>query len=244
MMKKLFDDLQASWEQRNWKKLVGTIALLGVVAGVLIWLGVKLVSFVAVRFEIIMLIVGGYASLWYWLSTKRADKQKKLAEQQAQESEAAEQLKRLRAEKNYAIIAETLFTILLHTSNVLQLHQPDSPQRLHSPGRILTGDTFVKYRYQVLKNTPTVDVRLIQEVLQKEIDSRVATKEIGLSNGSYSYHGNLYSIYQVVAVQEIGNYCNIDLAIADDVVCAYLENCAYIELERQESILHMEDNTF
>lgn len=247
-LKKLLNDIRTA---PPWQTIL-LVALAAVAVGGACWLLLILLQYIAENKEFFVntlttigVIIGIF---YYWRYDKRqkAEKeQKRKQDEQTYLAEAERQQQLARADKKYKRLCGCLFTVLTSVSENVGLVRPDRPERLHSPGKILDAGNFLQYRYQCLKRSKEIDEQAIMHILQEEIDNRMNANEWGFKTTTFPYKGELYSIIQVVNMEDCGNYLHIDLAIANENVCAYILNMAYARFEDANTFAQVpEDDDF
>lgn len=235
MMQKLLTYFTEAWHNRQRGRIalccLGLVAIIALAA----WMVSALLLFLASKFDVIMLVGGGTFVAWYCIYATNLEKKQKAAVVQKQMDEAEQLRQQQLQNRNYDQLCIPLFTVLRSVGAMLGFQPPEQPKRLHHASKVIPCGSFAKYRYEVLR-IGEVTPATACAVLQQELDSRIQSGELGLATQKHPYKGSFYSILQVMGVEDVGTVCYIDLAIASDEVCAYLESREYVKLDQKSSI--------
>lgn len=243
-MQKLLDEFRQAYSNKNYLKLslYSLLALLTLLASTMLtyYIGVGIYSFIAMRFEALIAILGAYLLIYFWLREKRSKKEEQEKNILLQANAAQQSAEKALCESNYTIIRQCLFSTLAENASVLNLVKPERISELDSPSQtILKGNVYM-CQFVVLKKGES-DPQNIKEILQIRLAQKLNALEFaGITQTTYIHNGNAYPILCIDEVNDIGTYIQIDIAWASENYCNLLNartQARFLNMQPQKSII-------
>lgn len=147
-------------------------------------------------------------------------------------------------ESTYNMIRKNLCSVIGDIADVTRLRKPASLSQMDCPTHYDVVAKAVIYHFLVLKQSGEIDTFSIIGILQNAIEQRLNNNEVeGITQTAYFYNGQVYPSIMVDNVQDLGNYIQIDIAIASEYYCKYRERRIYNNMN-QTGIIKPKDKDF
>lgn len=213
MFIKIKEYLLNLWNEKRYGMLIFLliISALGIV--ITIQLFAIFVSFIAKKFDLILLLgTICFVSYWYLKSKNdRLPKEKTKSDNCFIEEELHE--------NNYILLRKCLFQLLEDSADILNLKK-SRVSELDSPSKIIVKGNLYTYQYIVLKKGD-IDCKTIENVLQQRINQKLENFEFeGITQTKHIWNGFNYPIIKLHSVKDTGSYIQIELVFTSD---KYLE---------------------
>lgn len=226
MIDKFTKKLQELYREKNYPKLIplSVAALLAsfLLIAITYYIVMHVFSFIAMRFEAVLIIVGAYVTLILWWK----DKQRKRTEQEqsalSQTIMAEQTAEKALCESNYNTTRQCLYSTLSENAGILNLQKPDRLSELDSPSKTVQKGNIYMCQFVVVKNGECSPEK-IKEMLQMRITQKLSAQEFcGITQTTYIYNGIAYPILCIDEVRDNGTYVQIDIAWASENYCNLL----------------------
>jgi len=141
------------------------------------------------------------------------------------------------------MLRKNLCSILGDIGDITRLRKPATLSQMDSPTHFDIKSKAVIYHFLALKQSDEIDTFSIVGIIQNAIEQRLNNNEIeGITQMAFFYNGQVYPSIMIDNVQDLGNYVQIDMAIASDFYCKYRERRIYNNMNQSGSIkLHDKD---
>lgn len=147
-------------------------------------------------------------------------------------------------ESTYNMIRKNLCSVIGEIADITRLRKPASLSQMDCPTHYDVVAKAVIYHFLVLKQSGEIDTFSIIGILQNAIEQRLNNNEVeGITQTAYFYNGQVYPSIMVDNVQDLGNYVQIDIAIASEYYCKYRERRIYNNMN-QTGIIKPKDKDF
>lgn len=227
-MQKLFDEFREAYKNKNYLKLslYLLLSLLTLVISVILtyYIASGIYSFIAMRFEALIAILGAYLMIYLWWQdrkSKKEEQEKNILLQTAAAQQSAEEALCL---SNYDTIQECLLKVLPEIAEFNNLIKPQSAGDITSKCKIILKGNVYMCQYAVLRKGDVISKNL-KDSLQFKIDQKLRSRELpGIGQVKYIYQGQAYSILCVDEIRVVDSFVLIDMAFASDAYCEIL-NC-------------------
>ncbi len=234
-MKKILEKLKSSWVKKDYLRLLLYCILILFGTAIVFFATKGILKFLQSNFETILMVVGGYAFLFYAFYEWRKERREKKEAIIQQQTEQAAEIDRTMAESNYALVRQCLFILLGETANNLHLVKPSTLSELNSPSRIISQSGFTLFQFVVMGDGHPVDTKLVKERLQMRLSQKLTANEFsGITQSNFIYNGRAYPILYIEEVNDTGSFIQVNIAWACEAYCKYLENRA---LARQQNAI-------
>lgn len=140
-------------------------------------------------------------------------------------------------EATYKIIRKNLCSVLGDISEITKLRKPTTLSQLDCPTHFDIISKAVVYHFLALKQSDEIDTFNVIGILQNTIEQRLNNNEVeGITQTIFFYNGQAYPSIMIDKVQDLGNYVQIDVAIASEFYCKYRERRIYNNMNQSATI--------
>lgn len=131
-------------------------------------------------------------------------------------------------ENTYRMLRKNLCTVLGEVGDIVKLRKPASLSQMDAPTHYDVIARVPVYHYLASKLADDVDMFNLMGILQNTIEQKLNNHELdGIQQTTYFYNGQAYPSLMVDNVRDLGNYVQIDVAVASEYYCKYRENRLY-----------------
>lgn len=139
-------------------------------------------------------------------------------------------------ESTYKILRQNLCSVIGDTAEITKLRKPVTLSQMDAPTHFDIVSKCAIYHFLVLKLAEEIDPFTITGILQNAIEQRLNNNEAeGITQTSFFYNGQVYPSIMVDRVQDLGNYIQVDVAIASEYYCKYRERRIYNNMAQSNS---------
>lgn len=139
-------------------------------------------------------------------------------------------------EATYKIIRKNLCSVIGDIGEIVKLRKPATLSQLDAPTHFDIISKAVVYHFLALKQSDEIDTFNIIGILQNAIEQRLNNNELeGITQTIFFYNGQAYPSIIIDNVQDLGNYVQIDVAIASEFYCKYRERRIYNNMNQSIS---------
>lgn len=139
-------------------------------------------------------------------------------------------------EATYKIIRKNLCSVLGDIGEIVKLRKPATLSQLDAPTHFDIISKAVVYHFLALKQSDEIDTFNIIGILQNAIEQRLNNNELeGITQTIFFYNGQAYPSIMIDNVKDLGNYVQIDVAIASEFYCKYRERRIYNNMNQSSS---------
>ena len=223
------------YKEHCWKRLIvkSILTLLTVlIFGFIFW---KIVFWVLANIEQIVTTIGGILC-FFWGLLYLMGKMKKNPPKPPELPEPANNYDPITTNTTYNTLRNDICVILIDLADVIKIRKPTMPSSIDAPTRFDVISNAVIYHFLVVKQSDDFDPSATSAILQNRIEQRLNNNELnGITQRSYFYNGQVFPSIIVDAVQDLGRYAQIDIALASDYYCRYREQRIFENLNRPDS---------
>lgn len=131
-------------------------------------------------------------------------------------------------ENTYRMIRKNLCSVIGEVSDFVKLKKPASLSQMDTPTHYDVVAKAIIYHYIILKQTNDIDLFDLSGILQNTIEQKLSNHELdGIPQISFFYNGQSYPALMIDNIRDLGNYIQIDVAIASEFYCKYRESRIY-----------------
>ena len=147
-------------------------------------------------------------------------------------------------ESTYNMLRKNLCSVIGDIADIIKLRKPANLRQMDGPTHYDIVANAVIYHYLILKQSDGIDAFSVIGILQNAIEQRLNNNEVeGITQTAFFYNGQVYPSIMVDNVQDLGNYVQIDIAIASEYYCKYRERRIYNNMN-QTGIIKPKDKDF
>lgn len=229
---KLVYSLINDYQEKHWFKL--TLKFLGILI-VTICMGLllgQLAVLILEHIEEIVVTIGAIACFFMILFNFSPKKQP-----EAVPDTSIMEYDPITLEATYKIIRKNLCSVLGDIGEIVKLRKPATLSQLDAPTHFDIISKAVVYHLLALKQSDEIDTFSIIGILQNAIEQRLNNNEVeGITQTIFFYNGQAYPSIMIDNVQDLGNYVQIDVAIASEFYCKYRERRIYNNMNQSTAI--------
>lgn len=231
LLTKISISLENDYHQKHWVRMsVKILALLIVTICMGILLG-KLTFLILENIQNIVVSIGAIACFFMILSSFLPKKQPAVVK-----DTSIIEYDPITLEATYKIIRKNLCSVLGDIGEITKLRKPATLSQLDPPTHFDITSKAVIYHYLALKQSDEIDPFSIIGILQNAFEQRLNNNEVeGITQTIFFYNGQAYPSIMIDNVQDLGNYVQIDVAIASEFYCKYRERRIYNNINRSGS---------
>ena len=131
-------------------------------------------------------------------------------------------------ENTYKLIGNNLCMVLGEICDIIKVKKPYNQSQIDAPTHYTTVANVPIYHYLVSKQGGEVDTYMVMGILQNSFEQKLNNYELpGLSQSVFFYNGQAYPALMIDAVQDFGNFIQINMAVASEYYCQYREHRLY-----------------
>lgn len=220
----IYDSLKENYENSEWIKFILKVITLFIV---LLCTGLVLlmvVVFIIDHIEKIVVTIGAIGSIviiFLSLIPKRVNKPASLPD-------TVLEYDPITLETTYRIIRKNICSIVGDVYEIIKVRKPMNLSQMDCPTHYDVVAKAVIYHLLLTKVSEDFDAMGASGILQNAIEQRLNNNEIdGITQTAHFYNGQVFPAIMVDNVREMGNYVQIDIAIASDYYCKYRERRIY-----------------
>lgn len=147
-------------------------------------------------------------------------------------------------ESTYKLLRKNLCSIIGDIAEITKLRKPTTLSQLDTPTHFDVKAKAVIYHFIIPKQSEEVDTFSTLGILQNAIEQRLNNHEVeGITQTVFFYNGQAYPSIMVDNVLNLGNFIQIDIAIASEYYCKYREQRIYNNMN-QTGIIKPMDKDF
>ncbi len=147
-------------------------------------------------------------------------------------------------ESTYNMLRKNLCSVIGDIADIIKLRKPANLRQMDGPTHYDIVANAVIYHFLILKQSDGIDAFSVIGILQNAIEQRLNNNEVeGITQTAFFYNGQVYPSIMVDNVQDLGNYVQIDIAIASEYYCKYRERRIYNNMN-QTGIIKPKDKDF
>ncbi len=136
-------------------------------------------------------------------------------------------------ETTYRLIRKNICSIVGDVYEIIKVRKPTTLTQMDCPTHYDVVAKAVIYHLLLIKVSEDFDAMSASGILQNAIEQRLNNNELnGITQSSYFYNGQVFPSIMVDAVQDLGRYAQIDMALASDYYCRYREQRIFENLIR------------
>lgn len=247
-IKKHFDSIANNLDEGRWLlaiiKYIVTIASIG---GAIIG-AILLCQIVYENISYIILVVVGFlclVALFRYCFPTKAEQQETTPQQVIASPNNIIMQDPIQLNNTYQKIRSCLCIVIGDIYEIINVRKPASYSQLDAPTHFDVVANTPIYHFLLSKNGETEDAYTIMGIIQNTIEQKLDNRELpGITQTSFFYNGVHYPILMVDNVYEhIGNYIQVDIAVASAYYCKYREQRIYNNMS-QTSIVDPSDFDF
>ena len=210
--------------------VLALLAILAILAGIT-WLTYKLLEFVILHIDILLFggsLLGCFA---LWLHKRGKEKDRQDVQQQQQQQSIEEERERKQAEDTYLMLRQILYTVLNDTCHITKLPRITTLSSLDNPTRYLKANGFYTYIFLVAKDTSSVDLSYLKEILNTRLQQGLNAQEYaGLTQSKYVHSSSrVYPLLCIHKITDVNCYIQIDMCIAGKNYADFVERSIIVE---------------
>lgn len=232
LIKKVYDSLDNDCNNKHWWRFIFKLLSIILVAASMGLLLFSIAIVIINNIENIVITIGAigcfFAIIFGKFSQKRVDS--------PQQDNTMMEYDPITLENTYKIVRKCLCNVLCEVSDIIKVRKPASLSQMDAP---IHYDVVAKapiYHFLATKLTNDVDLFNLEGILQNTIEQKLNNHELdGMPQMSYFYNGQAYPALMVDNVRELGNYIQIDIAIASEHYCKYRERRIYNNMSQSDS---------
>ena len=224
LLETIYDSLQENYENSEWVKFILKILALLIV---LICTGLVLLAvvvFIIDHIEKIVVAIGAIGSIaiiFLSLIPKRTAKPAPLPE-------TVLEYDPITLETTYRLIRKNICSIVGDVYEIIKVRKPTNLSQMDCPTHYDVVAKAVIYHLLLTKGPEDFDALGASGILQNAIEQRLNNNEIdGITQAAHFYNGQVFPAIMVDNIREMGNYVQVDVAIASDYYCKYRERRIY-----------------
>jgi hypothetical protein len=232
LLETIYNSLEESYENNEWFKLVLKVIALQVV---LICTGLVLLMvavFIIEHIEKIVIVIGAVASIviiFLSFIPKKAGKPEALPE-------TVLEYDPITLETTYRLIRKNICSVVGDVYEIIKVRKPTNLSQMDCPTHYDVVAKAIIYHLLLTKTSEKFDAMSASGILQNALEQRLNNNELdGITQTAYFYNGQIFPAIMVDNVREMGNYVQIDIAIASDYYCKYRERRIYESLSSSNS---------
>lgn len=139
-------------------------------------------------------------------------------------------------ENTYKMIRKNLCTVLGEITDIVKLKKPASLSQMDAPTHYDVIARAPVYHFLALKLSDEIDMFNLVGILQNTIEQKLNNHELdGIPQISYFYNGQAYPALMVDNIRDLGNYVQIDIAIASEYYCKYRNSRIYNNMNQSSA---------
>jgi hypothetical protein len=218
---KILQSLDEDYEDKKWGwlalKIIGLMVILCCTTLLLVALGFKLIEHIN---QIVVTI--GSISCFFLILYSFIPKKKKEPDFQSPDSNILE-YDPITLENTYRTLRRGLSIVIGEVADTIKVKTPSSLSQLDCPTHFTVISRSIIYHFLVAKiSTAEFDVSRANGILQNAIENKLNNQEMdGITQSCFFYNGQIYPSLLIDNVKDLGQYVQIDIAIASDYYCAY-----------------------
>ncbi len=224
LLESIFDSIEENYENSEWMKFILKIIALLVVLTCVGLVLLAVIIFIIEHIEKIVITVGAIGSIaiiFLSLFPKRVPKPLALPE-------PVFEYDPITLETTYRLIRKNLCSIIADVCEVIKVRKPTSLSQMDGPTHFDVVSQAVIYHYLVPKASGDFDTFEAIGILQNAIEQRLNNNEVeGITQTAFFYNGQVFPSIMVDNIRDLGNYIQINVAIASEYYCKYRERRIY-----------------
>lgn len=223
IFKKILKSLSDNYENGQWGKLIFKVSGLLVVMTCMSTAVVMLVWLIIDNLQMITVTVGVICFL-IWLVLGILPKRR----QEPEKTGNYLQYDPITLENTYKLIRSGICTIIGEVDEIIKVRKPASYSQMDAPTHydIVAGVPI--YHLLVPKQGEAVDTYVALGILQNAIEQKLNSHALpGINQAVFFYNGQAYPALMVDMVHDLGNFIQIDIAVASENYCKYREQRLY-----------------
>ena len=131
-------------------------------------------------------------------------------------------------ETTYRLIRKNICSIVGDVYEIIKVRKPTTLSQMDCPTHYDVVAKAVIYHLLLTKVSEDFDAMSASGILQNAIEQRLNNNEIdGITQAAHFYNGQVFPAIMVDNIREMGNYVQVDVAIASDYYCKYRERRIY-----------------
>lgn len=223
IIKKIQKSLSDNYENRQWTKfilkVVGLLLMLACMVtaiAMLVWLIIENLQAITVTVGVICFLI--------WLVLGILPKR----HQEPENPSNYLQYDPITLENTYKLIRSGICTIIGEVGEIVKVRKPASYSQMDAPTHydIVAGVPI--YHLLVPKLGEAVDTYVALGILQNAIEQKLNGHALpGINQAVFFYNGQAYPALMVDMVHDLGNFIQIDVAVASESYCRYREQRLY-----------------
>lgn len=216
----IIQSLDENYENKEWGwlalKIIGLMVVLCCTTLLLVALAFKLIEHIN---QIVVTV--GSISCFFLILYSFIPKKKKEPDFQSQDSNILE-YDPITLENTYRTLRRGLSTVIGEVADIIKVKTPSSLSQLDCPTHFSVVSRAVVYHFLLLKASEKFDVSRANGILQNAIENKLNNQEMdGITQSYFFYNGQIYPSLLIDNVKDLGQYVQVDIAIASDYYCAY-----------------------
>jgi hypothetical protein len=224
LIEAIIDSIFASYYEKHWfrfiLKIIGSLFIAFCMALVI----ANILYFIIENIENIVVTIGAIACFFAVIYSFFQKKPEKVE----QSDSSIIEFNPITLETTYNLIRKNLCSIIADVADMIRLRKPATLSQMDSPTHYDIVGNAVIYHYLLIKQSDEVDPYTILGVIQNTIEQRLNNGEIdGITQTHFFYRSQVYPSLMVDNVRDLGNYVQLDIAIASEQYLKYRERRIY-----------------
>lgn len=223
ILKKIQSSLSDNYEEKQWGKLILKVVGLLLMLACMVTVMVMLVWLIIDNLQEITVTVGVICFL-IWLVLGILPKR----HQEPENTGNYLQYDPITLENTYKLIRSGICTIIGEVGEIIKVRKPASYSQMDAPTHydIVAGVPI--YHLLVPKQGEAVDTYVALGIIQNAIEQKLNNHALpGISQAVFFYNGQAYPALMADRVEDLGNFIQIDVAVASENYCKYREQRLY-----------------
>lgn len=218
-MKKILDDIQNSWNDKRYGRLV-LYALLMVMMFALACIGVYLVILLIARYiDLIMITTAVVLGIYFYFHERKEKLLTEREEIERRELLRQQQLASELAESNYQLVERAMFIVIQEMHESLRVKKPAFLSEIATTPHYYQRRNITIYRFSALKEGD-IDLEAFRTILQGRLSQKLNAIEFdGINQSVHIYDGVAYPLLQVIEPQDLGININWGIVWTNDSFC-------------------------
>ena len=232
-LKKFFHSFVDDYANRSWVRLATKLVFTILVGGSIAFIIGNIALVIINNIENIVITIGAiFCFIWGISSLMTKSEPPKTAELPA----PALEYDPITLESTYRLLRKTLCSIVGDVSEIIKVRKPTTLSQMDCPTHFDVISKAVIYHLLLTKTSEDFDALGASGILQNAIEQRLNNNEVdGITQTAYFYNGQVVPSIMIDNVREMGNYVQIDVAIASDYYCKYRERRIYENMNSSDS---------
>ena len=217
-LKKFFYSFAEDYDNHSWVRLATKLVFTILVGGSIAFIIGNIALLIINNIENIVITIGAiFCFIWGISSLMTKSEPPKTAELPAPTLEST-----------YRLLRKTLCSIVGDVNEIIKVRKPTTLSQMDCPTHFDVISKAVIYHLALIKTSEDFDALGASGILQNAIEQRLNNNEVdGITQTAYFYNGQVVPSIMIDNVREMGNYVQVDVAIASDYYCKYRERRIY-----------------